>query len=466
MMVTAGAAAEEAAAGVTEAGAAHEEANEEAAVAGAAGEEEAAVGVAGAAHEEADEEAAVAGAAGEEAAVAAADVAVEPGEAGEAREAREADDAGVPGEATRWGAETFCASARRRLRTRCLRPECRQEHVNFLLLGPAGVGKSSLIHTCWRALRPRESCENCDTLLAELQLGWSLDDAARQRREATGGARKDGGLKAKHGTTRFNSYAVQRRKGDGDEATAVASGAPSDDAELLFGAGDCGIYAQDTKGHQFFDEREHAFAKKLVDGCLKQGSTQERASLHYWALLSKVGLGSLFRKTEVAHCPSVVVLVFDVTLRSFAKMLKARDDDPQLDCYREIAAHARAQGLSCLAVLTHVDVLERRKEDDDDADDAGRADATASPRRVGEGLDGDLGVLKRDLAAALGADRTGAPLLPADHVYALVNYHVHKNDPDATVDLAALEFLAAMVDHGEAFLLKKRAKQDAACRLS
>jgi hypothetical protein len=41
-----------------------------------------------------------------------------------------------------------------------------------------------------------------------------------------------------------------------------------------------------------------------------------------------------------------------------------------------------------------------------------------------------------------------------------VNYHVHKNDPDAAVDLAALEFLAAVVDAGEAFLVKKRARGD------
>ena len=235
--------------------------------------------------------------------------------------------------AARWGADTFCATARRQLRTRELRPECKQRHVNFLLLGPAGVGKSSLIHTCWRALRPSEAGgEDRDALMAALQLGWSRDDAARRAAERG----KGGGLRAKHGTTRFNAYALQRRQPPGDGP--------------IFGAGAVGLYAQDTKGHQFFDAKEQAFAARLVDGAVREGSTQERASLRYWALLSKVGLGGLLRSAEAADCPSVVVLVFDLTLRSFLKMLRASDDDPQLGCYRKIAAHAKAQGLGCLAV--------------------------------------------------------------------------------------------------------------------
>ena len=36
----------------------------------------------------------------------------------------------------------------------------------------------------------------------------------------------------------------------------------------------------------------------------------------------------------------------------------------------------------------------------------------------------------------------------------------YKNEPDAAVELAALEFLAAVVDAGEAFLVKKRARGD------
>ena len=79
----------------------------------------------------------------------------------------------------------------------------------------------------------------------------------------------------------------------------------------------------------------------------------------------------------------------------------------------------------------------------------------AAAEVVGEGLDDDLGAIKKQLAGAIGGD-----LLPEGRIHALVNYHVHKNDPDAAVDLAALEFLAAVVDAGEAFLVKKRARGD------
>lgn len=76
------------------------------------------------------------------------------------------------------------------------------------------------------------------------RLGWSLDDAAARCVEGAAAdcARKGGGLRARHGTSALASYALQRREGQR-----------------------CGIYAQDTKGQQFFDDAERSFAERAVD---------------------------------------------------------------------------------------------------------------------------------------------------------------------------------------------------------
>jgi hypothetical protein len=280
---------------------------------------------------------------------------------------------------------------------------------------------------------PHRSC-------AALRLGWSLDDADRRARGG-GAGRKS--LRGAHGTSAFTAYAVQRR------AAAVDGGGEGN--APLFGAGATGIYAQDTKGHQFYDRSERAFADRLLRGAVKEGSTAERASTAYWAALSRVGLGSLVRAAEAAHCPSVVVFVFDVSLRAFGHMIDGDDggDGPRA-AYQKIAASAKRAGLASLAVLTHVDVLAAR---------AGAA-ATTSPTRVGEEVASEIDALTAGLSAAVGAD-----LLPAASIFPLTNYHVDAPDPDASVDLAALEFLAAVVDAGEAFLARKRARADA-CALA
>ena len=188
-----------------------------------------------------------------------------------------------------WSAGTFCSDARRRLRQKepCLQSV---QQYNMLLLGPAGVGKSSLVHTCWRAVNNKPSDA---TLLERLRLGWSTNGWSTNDDKATSAVRS-GGLRARHGTTALASYALQTK---GKEAK-------------------CGIFAQDTKGQQFFDEAEANFATKAVEGHLRQGSTQERESLHYWTLVAKIGLGRFVKRAELTTSPHAVVLVFDATLRS------------------------------------------------------------------------------------------------------------------------------------------------------
>lgn len=310
-----------------------------------------------------------------------------------------------------WGAASLVTSKRRRLRTRELPPTVALAHVNFLVLGPAGVGKSSLVHTTWRALTG--SATSDPELLN--RLGLSLNESK---------------LRAKHGTTSLSSYALQRSSETG-----------------------CGIHVQDTKGHQFFDDAERAFAERLVHGHVKDGSTLERESLYFWALVSRAGLGRFVRHAELASAPHALVLVFDVTLRSFAKLLDEPENSVQLACYRKVARHARDRGLATFVVLTHVDVYEKNVAFGETKDEA--------PRRVGEAAADTLLALRTRLALAF-ADH----LVPTNRIFPIANYNAAANDHDDTVELAALELLEAVVDAAEAHLVHQCSKKDDMCLVS
>lgn len=281
--------------------------------------------------------------------------------------------------APEWGAPAFVAHKRRRLRTRELPQSVPVRHVNFLILGPAGVGKSSLILTAHRALSGTTSADG--DLQAKLQVDWGQGEALS--REA--GIVKPGGLRARHGTTSLAHYTLQRR--------------PT--ARL-------GLIVQDTKGHQFYDESERSFAQRLVDGELRSGSTQDRESFYFWALISRAGMGRLVKRAELATSPHAVVLAFDVTLRSFVKAVADASKSEQIACYRKIAQHAREHGLATFVVLTHVDVYEAQR--------ASRRDDAES--LVGESVSDCMKALAADISNAFGDD-----LLPAHRVFPITNYH-------------------------------------------
>mmetsp|Transcript_4066 Transcript_4066/g.12647 ORF Transcript_4066/g.12647 Transcript_4066/m.12647 type:complete len:368 (-) Transcript_4066:2612-3715(-) len=364
-------------------------------------------------------------------------------------------------EVPQWGAGAFAATARRRLRTRELPPAIAIRHVNFLLLGPAGVGKSSLVHTAWRALSG--SGKSDPGLLERLQVGWTADEAVRRKNEGETGTMKPGGLRARHGTTALTAYALQSRLAEKDVRTS--------------------FFAQDSKGQQFYDVEETSFAEKLVAGILKNGSSVDRESVYFWAIAAKVGLGRFVKTTALAHSPHAVVLVFDMTLRSFQRAVRGADA-ALLDCYRQVARHAKALGLTVFAVLTHVDVYERQVEaasrveksesgpSDEKVFEEEEAPATekklddnTSERRVGEIVADDVNDFRTKLAKALGED-----LVPAANVFPIVNYNVDANDRDDALELAALEFLKAVFDAAEAHLTSKFSNNPNAnaprCRLS
>lgn len=201
-----------------------------------------------------------------------------------------------------------------------------------------------------------------------------------------------------------------------------------------------------------------------VDGKLREGSTPERESLHYWAMLARVGLGRFVRQSELARCPHCIVLAFDVTLRSFERLLTegARADaSPQLTCYRNVARHAKAHGLAVFVALTHVDVYEGSRAHQASTQTGTTASTTSSgasssaaedeastcERRVGEKVLTELDAAKRRLSEALGAD-----LVPPERVFAITNYHVSANSRDHAIELAILEFLSQIVDAADKYV--------------
>jgi len=315
-----------------------------------------------------------------------------------------------------WGAASFCTVKRRRLREKRLHSVIPIHHINFCLIGPTGTGKSSLIHTCWRALSG--SSVSDPGLLERLRLAWSA-----QNNQEIGN--KNGGLRAKHGTTELTSYALQTTS-----SPAWTS-----------------IFVQDTKGQQFFDEEETSFVQRVVHGYMRAGSTAEKQAMYFWAMLARAGLGGLVKRAKLAHSPHAIVLVFDLTLRSFQRAIKGQDNS-LLDCYRQVANTAKELGLPIFAVLTHVDVYELTVNDS--AKLTHQEKDSQEERRIGEDVAHDIQTFGRQLATAIGQD-----LLPADRIFPITNYHASANNRNDAIELAALDFLSAVVDAAEVHLLQQ-----------
>ena len=84
-------------------------------------------------------------------------------------------------------------------------------------------------------------------------------------------------------------------------------------------------------------------------------------------MLGQFGIGPV---SSLESAPHVVVLVFDVTLRSFEAMLRTCGSDsvapgahhaqppPLVRCYRSVLRRARQHGLTVFAALTHIDAYE------------------------------------------------------------------------------------------------------------
>eukprot|EP00611_Tribonema_gayanum_P001492 TRINITY_DN1109_c0_g1_i3.p1 TRINITY_DN1109_c0_g1~~TRINITY_DN1109_c0_g1_i3.p1 ORF type:complete len:295 (-),score=59.50 TRINITY_DN1109_c0_g1_i3:1073-1957(-) len=258
-----------------------------------------------------------------------------------------------------WGGDAFTRRARSRLhavRAPAHTGSWNGSHANILLLGPTGSGKSSLIYTWWRALSGDKGFEATAAhadLMGKLNLGWELGDVADSDDPKATHVAPPSILEAaaRHGTTRL-------------EAFELRPAGPS---------GVAGIAVHDTKGQQFFTHEEERFAEHLLEGKLLPGSTAESRNYRYWFMLGQFGIGPI---SSLASAPHAVVLVFDVTLRSFEAMLRTCGCDtangsgqqPQqqppalVRCYRSVLRRARQYGLEVFAALTHVDAYEPDEE--------------------------------------------------------------------------------------------------------
>lgn len=278
---------------------------------------------------------------------------------------------------------------------------------NVIVLGPTGAGKSSLIYTFWRALHGQEILAgDHNDVLAELSVGWSVDGTSAN----SALSRKH--LRAQHGTKGLRVFELLSARLDG-----------------------AGIRVHDTKGQQFYDSRESKHASSLIRGVALEGSNQERESLRYWI---KVGNLGLFQKRSLASMPHVVVLVFDVTLRSLRKMVAAGDSSasPHLAVYNSVVRQARLEGAEVYVALTHMDALEAAQPHD----------AQGRETRVGETVAAVVADLKAGLSKALQHQ------VPPENISLIENYRVDKHGEDPRVELAALELLDALVGSAEAFI--------------
>mmetsp|Transcript_10862 Transcript_10862/g.16537 ORF Transcript_10862/g.16537 Transcript_10862/m.16537 type:complete len:392 (-) Transcript_10862:237-1412(-) len=328
-----------------------------------------------------------------------------------------------------WGAKMFLQSIRSRLNKKKVFEslEMRANYPdrdfqklpdgwNIALLGPTGAGKSSLVYTLWRAINGIDADDEEAVLKVEsLQVGWS---ATEEPGEAT--SKSKGKPKAKHGTRALSSVIVQ-------EACSECSQ----------------IRVQDTKGQQFFDDKEASYADALVGGVLKDGSTVEEQNLRYWITIGSLGF---FESSAIDSAPHVILLVFDASLKSLNKVLNVDFSDaewenkvPQLACYHRVLDKARERDLDVFVCLTHIDVYERQRGVVEGGEET----------RVGEAVQEELDDLMEKLSKSLShGDRN----LPMSHIFVVENYRSGKNSSDARIDLAATELLDALVESADDYI--------------
>ncbi|CAM9692941.1 unnamed protein product [Ectocarpus sp. 12 AP-2014] len=242
--------------------------------------------------------------------------------------------------------------------------------INIILLGPTGSGKSSLVYTWWRALsgsvtgKEEFLAEHVhDSFLQRLRVGWNAKDGeeARQR------AQQQQQHQHKHPAlaTGASSAAPQTAPGGGALLKAAPRhGTKGLDAFQLQAPdphrGCTGITVHDTKGQQFFTEEEERFAEQMLQGKVEEGSAVDKQNYKYWFMLGNFGF---FSTASLAAAPHVVVLVFDVTLRSFQQMLREPEANELCRCYRKIVRRAAKQGHEVFAVLTHIDAYAPDEDD-------------------------------------------------------------------------------------------------------
>eukprot|EP00903_Cladosiphon_okamuranus_P014536 g13483.t1 len=368
--------------------------------------------------------------------------------------------------------------------------------INIILLGPTGSGKSSLVYTWWRALSGSVTGKEDflaehvhDSFLQRLRVGWNAKDGeeARKRAEllATGASSAAPPALAEGGT---QLAAAPRHGTQGLDAFQLQAPDPN--------RGCTGITVHDTKGQQFFTEEEERFAEQMLQGKVEQGSAPDNQNYKYWFMLGNFGF---FSTASLAAAPHVVVLVFDVTLRSFQRMLRERAANELCLCYQKIVRRAAKQGHEVFAVLTHIDAYAPDSDDDDDSDEGSDGSGAAASEQVflensagsrppggggggenGESssgggktleggsefdreaeLPGIIALWREELSQALGNDPK-APL-PKDNVFAVQNYHQGSSAQNPVLDLASLECLESVLHAGLRYVDGRYQQQQEGC---
>mmetsp|Transcript_6825 Transcript_6825/g.19777 ORF Transcript_6825/g.19777 Transcript_6825/m.19777 type:complete len:213 (-) Transcript_6825:229-867(-) len=201
----------------------------------------------------------------------------------------------------------------------------------------------------------------------------------------------------------------------------------------------------------------------MLEGKVLPGSTPDEVHWRYWISIGQFGL---FVTTNLASAPHALVLVFDATLRSFHSVLadaKAGEveDNELAVCYRKVVARAFAEGQPIFAVLTHVDQLQVRDDDEEgNGDEEGEDEEDEEDDELDELEELVVGsrheVLERFKELLSSALTVGATGFPPQHIYCIENYRRDRFGQDAEVDFRALEALDAAVAGANDYIKRRK----------
>ncbi|CAE7467013.1 unnamed protein product [Symbiodinium natans] len=278
-------------------------------------------------------------------------------------------------------------------------------HVDILIFGPSGSGKSSLIRTFYMALHKSQQvpADFADRIIVK-------DTAMNE------------------GTLKYISAVIKPAKLD-HRGNIISSS----------------ILCHDTRGQIWMDEREQKQLSVIMDGNVKDDSMVQQRNYRYARLLWEFWKRDselfppeiLANKRSVHTQPHAVLFVFD------GSMEEIPDGEEETRFYREIIQMCREKGYNNpQVVLTRIDRVE---ESITKAGNQGASSIADREMKLRQVLDKKI----EDVCMKLDVPRTA--------VHFIENYHsgvigLEQEVRNISVDFHALKILSQCCSHADAFI--------------